>query len=246
MKQKINSQENIKNENESAEKKIDFDGEFSNEYDSIAPKIVPAYDSIYELTQHLLRVKLNKNARILVAGAGTGKEMINWSQSNHHWSFTGFDPAEAMLSIARKKVVAASLESRISLVPGFVNDVVEKDFNAATAILVMHFLPDDGTKLSFLKGIANKLKPGAPLVLVDLEGEIGSDEFNTLKDAWKDQQIFKRGEINKVREEFEIREKEIYFIPQKRIESLLEEVSFKKINKFFKAYLFSGYVAVKE
>ena len=49
-----------------------------------------------------------------------------------------------------------------------------------------------------------------------------------------------------VREEFVIREKEIYFIPQKRIESLLEEVGFIKIHKFFKAYLFGGYVAVKK
>ena len=56
-----------------------------------------------------------------------------------------------MLLIARKKVAAASLENRISLVRGLINDVAEKDFDAATSILVMHFLPDDGTKLNFLK-----------------------------------------------------------------------------------------------
>ena len=43
---------------------------------------------------------MDKKARILVAGAGTGKEMIDWAQNNPNWSFIGFDPAGAMLSIA--------------------------------------------------------------------------------------------------------------------------------------------------
>jgi tRNA (cmo5U34)-methyltransferase len=227
------------------EKQIDFNGEWSNEYDDKAHKIIPAYHSIYELTQHLLRDRLNKEARILVAGAGTGKEIIGCSQNNSRWSFTGFDPAEPMLSIARKKVAAASLENKISLVQGIIDDVTEKDFDAATSILVMQFLPDDGTKLNFLKGISDKLKPGALIVLVDLEGEIGSDEYNTFNAAWKNQQLFIRGENDRVRKEFIIREKEVHFIPQKRIESLLEEVGFYKIHKFFKAYLFGGYVAIK-
>jgi tRNA (cmo5U34)-methyltransferase len=181
-----------------------------------------------------------------VAGAGTGKEIIEWLQSNPHWTITGFDPAEAMLSIARKKVAAASLENNIFLVRGLINDVAEEDFDAATSILVMHFLPDDGTKLDFLKSIADKLKPGAIMVLFDLEGEVGSAEYSTLNDAWKDQQIFKRGDADRIEEEFLRREKEVHFIPQERIESLLEEAGFINIHKFFKAYLFGGYVAEKK
>lgn len=228
------------------EKKIDFNGEFSNEYDDIAHEIIPAYHSLYELAQHLLRDKLGKDPKILVAGAGTGKEIIDWSQHNPDWSFTGFDPAEPMLSIARKKVAAAFLENRISLVQGLITDITEEKFDAATSILVMHFLPDDGTKLNFLKGISDKLNPGAPIVLVDVEGKIGSDEYNTLSAAWKNQQIFKRDDVDKVNEEFELREKEVHFIPQNRIESLLEEGGFIKIHKFFKAYLFGGYIAEKK
>jgi tRNA (cmo5U34)-methyltransferase len=235
-----------KDSNDMKEKEIDFNGKLSSVYDEIIPKIIPAFHSIYELTQHLLRERLDKEPKVLVAGAGTGKEIIDCSQNNPNWSFTGFDPSELMLSIAKKKVAAASLENKISLVHGLINAVTEKDFDAATSILVLHFLPDDGTKLNFLKEIANKLKPGAPIVLVDIEGEIGSDEYNTLNAAWKNQQIFKRDDNDKVNEEFELREKEVHFIPQKRIESLLEEVGFIKIHKFFKAYVFGGYVAVKK
>lgn len=246
MSQKHDSRQNIEKGKDIIGRQKGFNGEFSNEYDDIAHKIIPAYHSIYELTQHLLRDKLDKEARILVAGAGTGKEMIDFSQNNPHWHFTGVDPAAAMLSIAGERVAAASMENKISLVHGLINDVAERDFDAATSILVMHFLTDDGTKLGFLKGIAGKLKPGALMVLVDLEGEIGSDEYNTLNAAWKNQQIFKRGNNDGVREEFVRREKEVHFIPQKRIESLLEEAGFVKVHKFFKAYLFGGYVAVKK
>ncbi len=102
----------------------------------------------------------------------------------------------------------------------------------------MQFLPDDGAKLNFLKGISEKLKSGALIVLVDLEGEIGTDEYNTLNAAWKNQQLFIRGDGDRVKKEFMIREKEVHFIPQNRIESLFNEAGFFKIHKFFKAYLF--------
>ena len=58
--------------------------------------------------------------------------------------------------------------------------------------------------------------------------------------------MFTRGDNEKVSEEFIIREREVQFIPQKRIESLLEKVGFTTIHKFFKAYLFGGYVAIKD
>ncbi len=225
---------------------IDFEGELSDEYDESVSKIIPAFESIYELSQHLLMDSLDKEARILVAGAGTGKEIINSSRNNPHWSFTGFDPAKAMLAIARQKIAAASLENKISLIHGVIDDVAENDFDAATSILVMHFLPDDGSKLNFLKGIADKLKPGSLIILVDIEGEIGSNNYIRLSGAWKNQQIFKRGDNYTVNEEFELREKEVHFIPQKRIESLLNEAGFINIDKFFKAYLFGGFVAVKK
>ncbi len=233
----------IKNENE---KTIDFNGELSNEYDDTVGEIIPAFEFIYELSQHLLMDNLEEEAKILVAGAGTGKEIINSSRNNPNWSFTGFDPAEPMLGIARKKIEAASLGNKISLIHGLIDDVTEKEFDAVTSILVMHFLPDDGSKLNFLKGIADKLKPGSLIILVDIEGEIGSNEYNTFNSAWRNQQIFKRGNIGKVNEEFALREKDVHFIPGKRIESLLGEAGFININKFFKAYLFGGYVAVKK
>ncbi len=215
-------------------------------YDESVYRIIPAYESIYELSHHLLCDNLEKEAKILVAGVGTGKEIINFSRNNSNWSFTGFDPEEPMLKIARKKILKASLQNKISLVNGLIDDVTEKEFDAATSILVMHFLPNDRAKLNFLKGIADKLKSGSLLILVGVEGEIGSNEFNTFNSAWRNQQIFKRADSYLVNEEFALRENDFHFTPQKQIESLLSEAGFINIDKFFKAYLFGGYVAVKK
>ncbi len=227
------------------EKQIDFDGSWGNEYDNTAPEIIPGYHLIYELTQHLMRCGLSRDAKILVAGAGTGRELIDFSRNNPHWSFTGVDPAEQMLSFARNKIQAASLENRITLVDGRVEDVGQKVFDAATAILVMQFLPDDGSKLHFLKSICDHLKPGGLIILVDLEGEVGSSAYNTLNAAWRNQQLFTRRTKSKIEKEFMIREKEVHFITQDRIESLLKAAGFHKLQKFFQAYLFGGYVAMK-
>ena len=77
MKQNRNGRQNIENESDILGKQIDFNGDFSSEYDDISHKIIPAYRFIYELTEHLLKDNLDKEARILVAGAGTGKEIID-------------------------------------------------------------------------------------------------------------------------------------------------------------------------
>ncbi len=229
------------------EKQIDFDGQWANEYDDTAHKIIPGFDLIYELTCHLLRENLDKNAKILVAGAGTGKELIELSQKNPGFRFTGFDPAKQMLAFAWQKIKAAGLEDRISLVPGLSDDVKQKDFHAATAILVMQFLPDTGEKFTFLKGIHDRLKPGGFMVLVDLEGRMGSDEYNRLNRAWKNHQFYTRKSLDtRIEKEFMIREKEVHFIPPKRIKALLEEAGFFNIQKFFQAYLFGGYIAQKK
>ncbi len=61
---------------------------------------------------------------------------------------------------------------------GTISELDETNFDAATALLEMHFLPDDGEKLDFLKAIHNRLKRGAKLILADGCFDKNSAEFN--------------------------------------------------------------------
>lgn len=226
-------------------KAIDFDGDFSGDYDDIAKEIITGYHTMYDLARHLLEDALSPRARVLVAGAGTGKETVSCSRRNPGWSLVGFDPAGPMLEVAKKKVLASNLEGRISFVHGTVDDVEESDFDAATSILVMHFLPDDGSKLEFLEGISSRMKPGGKLVLVDLTGDRASDEYETLNAAWKRQQLSTRNDDVRVEKEFAARATDVMPVSSRRLRSLLTEAGFVDVYEFFRAYLFVGFVATR-
>jgi tRNA (cmo5U34)-methyltransferase len=229
----------------SVESGTEFNGEFSGAYDEKAKAIIPGYQVMYQLAQYLLEDKLGAQAKVLVAGVGTGREVLACSNANPEWSFVGFDPAEAMLQIAAKKLADKQLENKINLVHGLVTDVKQKAFDAATAILVMHFLPDDGTKQEFLNEISARLKPGSPLILIDLEGDPETDEYQMLKAAWKHQQLSTRDDPEQVSKEFEMRDRELNSVSQLRMEALFKEAGFTDIRKFYQAYLFAGYVATR-
>ena len=65
--------------------------------------------------------------------------------------------------------VAALAVELLAVVEGIVEGLPEDElFDAATALFVMHFLPDDGSKLCFLTGNRNRLKLGAPYIHVDV------------------------------------------------------------------------------
>ena len=42
---------------------------------------------------------------MLVVGAGSGNEIIQLAEGRPHWSFTGIDPSESMLTIAKERLL---------------------------------------------------------------------------------------------------------------------------------------------
>ncbi len=82
-----------------------------------------------------------------------------------------------MLSMASESLKANNCEKRVQLIEGFIDDVKEINFDAATAILVLQFLPDNEEIQKFLNGISSKLKPGSPIILVYLEGGFEGGDY---------------------------------------------------------------------
>lgn len=72
-----------------------------------------------------------------------------------------------MLTLAKVRVAEASLAARTKSVLGKLSDLpLDRAFDAATLIGVLHHIPDDCAKLSVLKDIAQQLKPRAPVTVV--------------------------------------------------------------------------------
>ena len=72
-----------------------------------------------------------------------------------------------MLEAARTKLAAAGLVDRVAFVQGRLTDLDTTLYDAAILSLVLHFVLDNGEKQAFLREIAVRLQPGAPLVVFD-------------------------------------------------------------------------------
>jgi tRNA (cmo5U34)-methyltransferase len=216
-------------------------------YDSKIRLFCGGYEEIFKLSYCCLNAVLPWNARVLIAGAGTGKEIAEFAALSPDWSFCGVDPSSHMLSLAQKKISEKKLAADISFVQGYVDDLHDKtDFDGATCILVMHFLKDDGSKLGLLKSICQRLKPGAPLVLVDGCGDPASKTFRETLNAWKQYPIMHGEDPKEVEKAFnDIILKMIQFVPEARILELLNEAGFDNVFKYYSGFLYNGWTACK-
>ena len=194
----------------------------------------------------MLRVYAGPESEILIVGAGTGAKILELGKTNSNWRFLGVDPAKPMLDLAKEKIEAAGLTDRVNLFNGFVGDLqIGKLCDGATSAMIMHFVPDDGGKIEFLRAIASHLKPGAPLVLMDANGDLNAPESELLIEAWKQQQVLTGVKRDEVEIGMKERVKSIQFVSSKRIEELLAEAGFHRIQRVFQNFIVGGWIAFK-
>ncbi|BAZ38540.1 hypothetical protein NIES4101_44790 [Calothrix sp. NIES-4101] len=232
---------------------IDFDKNApiaGSEYDKLAPMALPGYEAMHQMTLACLRSHLHKMsekaANLLIVGAGTGMELVNYAQANQNWCMLGVDPSVNMLAIASQKIQEHNLSERIKVFTGYIHQLPNNPiYDAATAILVMHFIPDDGSKLDFLENIFQRLKPSAPFILVDVFGEKGTDELEAkismMKCFWQEAGV----SPEKVSELLEGLATGVYPIPETRVFELLQQAGFTKIIRFYTGIWIGGWVATK-
>jgi len=215
-------------------------------YDGRIRQLFPFYKTIHTAINAILRGVVGAESEVLIVGAGTGAEILELGKTNPRWRFLGVDPAQSMLDLAKEKIEAAGLTDRVSLVNGFVGDLpIDKLYDGATAAMIMHFVPDDGGKIEFLRAIASHVKSGAPLVLMDANGDLNAPESELMIEAWKQQQVLAGVKLEEVESSMKESVKSIHFVPSQRIEQLLAEVGFHRIQRFFQNFMLGGWIAFK-
>ncbi|MFF2754629.1 class I SAM-dependent methyltransferase [Psychrobacillus sp. NPDC058041] len=226
---------------------MEFDAKLSKQYDSGIRRALPTYDTMLRLIQTFLRANTVENANILVVGAGGGNEVTSFSVNNPRWTFTGVDPSETMLAVAKDKCKEAGVSDRVELIQGTVEDVEGlTNFDAATCILVLHFIHSYEEKLKTLQEIHSRLKNGAPFVLISKYGDPTSPEFKERLKLWKSYWLdTTKLSVNEVKE----MEQDILtlsYLPKEIIEQLLAEAGFNQVAMFFSTTLFGGWICFKE
>lgn len=154
-------------------------------YAQAVRRVNVGYDLLFTLTHCFLRALDRPELDLLVVGVGGGAEIERFLPDNPGWRITGVDPSHDMLGLAQAKTEELGVWERVTMLRGTVEDLtVEARFDAATCLFVLHFLTDEA-KLETLRGIAQRLRPGAPLLVasgarVEI-GDLGVD----FRGAWQ-------------------------------------------------------------
>lgn len=141
--------------------------------------VVPGVAALHRMVRSIFDAELADNARILISGAGGGRELETLGASPRKYRLIGVDPSADMLEMARLCTSGRNFDSRTTLVAGTAADLPAEPHDAATSLFVMHFLPDDGAKSAYLDAIRHRLRHGAPYLHVDMCRD-GRESFERL------------------------------------------------------------------
>ena len=217
------------------------------QYDAGMSKTFSGYDQLPLTMLAYLSVRLGDNATVLDVGCGTGTTLITYATHKPNWSLVGVDLSETMLKLAQSKIDTQAMSSRIQLQQGTITTLPQAEtFDATTMILVEHLLPDDGTKLALLKGIAQRLKSGGWFILAGLHGDFATAETQSAFNVWLEYVRFQGFSDERLKELRKRATVEDSIISEARICALLDEAGFHHTEQIYKAHLVGGWLTQKK
>jgi tRNA (cmo5U34)-methyltransferase len=216
-----------------------FENERATGYNQFVETWIPNYHYFLDRLPKLLSESDQKE--LLVVGCGTGNEIERFTQAREHWDITGIDPSPEMISQARQKLRTFG---NVELVEGLVTDLdASRKYGAATLLLVLHFLDDNGDKQNLLNAISERLVPGAPFIMLDITGEKEQIMKNLhvlkllLPDGLDEDQVKNR--LARI-------EKELCYVSEKRLSELCVEAGFEPPLRFFQSAIYMGWITKKK
>jgi len=222
---------------------IVFDKNLASSYDKQFEKIAPIRDALHLLMRMALS-ELPADARILCVGVGTGAELIELALAYPHWQFTAVEPAAAMLDVCRQRTKDLGIDKRCEFHQGYLDSLPEGPlFDAATSILVSHFIMQQPLRQDFFQQIHVRLKTGGYLLNVDLAAPISDAAYQDLLKVWRRTLAHTGMPDNKVEEILASYSREISVLPVPELQSLIELSGFSAPRMFFQAVLMCGWIS---
>lgn len=214
-----------------------------DDYARLAEQFIPGRRAIFAIVEAALLELLGQSpSRILVVGAGGGEEILRLGLNNPNWSFVGVDTHQPMVELARRRLAELPVGARARVETTTIEALEDTDFDAATCILTAHFVPDDGAKLAFLKAIHSRMKPGAPLAIVDGVGIVGEERTELLRRIWRRHAML-NGVPEEVAESNAQNFKKVAVVSEEREEVLLTSAGFERLTPIFRGLAIKGWLA---
>ncbi|MBV1776657.1 class I SAM-dependent methyltransferase [Burkholderiaceae bacterium DAT-1] len=221
---------------------VHYDTRHVSAYDSKIRGLIPGYDVLHELSAQVLATQLPAYAHVLVAGCGTGEELLRYRGVSPAWRLSGFDPAGAMISVARERVATLSGESPVELFHGDIDAVPEMQADAATALLVSHFIADNGPRAHFWQGLAQRVRPGGCVLMSELMGQRDDADFQLQMQVWRKQQDAVSDRPDRVEQDFARLADSVYPLSEGRWYALMESVGLRPRLCFWRSLALQGWL----
>ncbi len=208
------------------ETSVVFDPIHASSYDKQFAKLAPVRDALNLLIRMVLS-ELPADARILCIGVGTGKELIDLAQAFPQWRFTAVETAAPMLDICRQRAEECGVAARCTFHEGYLDSLPKSDsYNAATSLLVSHFLKQIEERRNYFRQIAARLCPGGYLVNADIASDMSTSAHKNLFEVWM--QALKYAEmpaeqVEKFRASFG---QDVAVLPPREVESIIASSGF--------------------
>ena len=206
------------------------------------PAFMPGHAGVLQMAGVLLAERTPEDGRVLVVGAGGGLDTRALAGAGAAWRFVGVDPAPAMLELARD-VVGPEIGARLELIEGSAADAPPGPFDAATLILVLGLIPDDGSKLAMLREIRSRLKPGAPFILVDQCLDREASDFDLRVGRYVAYAVASGVDPHTLVRARDSMAGNPGLVPPQRDEALLVEAGFSEVEVFYVGMAWRGWVA---
>jgi len=220
-----------------------FDRERASSYDRQFAKLAPMRDALHFLMREILS-ELPIDARILCVGVGTGSELIYLAQNFPQWHFTAVEPAAPMLDICRQKAEELAIAPRCTFYEGYLDSLPASDaFDAATCLLVSHFIMQQDERSNFFRQIAARLRPDGYLVSADLVADMSTSEYQSLLEVWL--RMLKHAEMPfEEVEKFHVSYgRDVALLPPQTVEAIITRSGFESPVLFLQTLLIHAWYA---
>jgi tRNA (cmo5U34)-methyltransferase len=217
------------------------DPEFVKRYAEGPGRFLPGYAVMQTMSAQLIAERIGEEGRVLILGAGGGLEIEAFARLHPAWRFVGVDPAKEMLSAARKRAAVCGAQAEWH--EGYIFDAPAGPFDAATSMLTLHFVADDGGKFATLRAIRDRLKPNAPFILVDLCIDKSASDHALHVERYRRWALNSGADTEDVAATVERVKHLINTVAPARDEALLVEAGFSRTQLFYAGLSWRGWVA---
>lgn len=227
-----------------------FDKKVVSAFDNMISRSVPFYNESQDTAVRLAKEYYKKNTKVIDIGCSTGTTLIKLfkklsPEERKTIQMIGYDSSNPMIKEAERKTSNKKFKKKIKFINNEIQNLkIEKNVSVCFMNYTLQFIrPID--RQNIVSKIYKCLNKGGAFIFMEKILSKDSDISRIFIDVYHKYKLemgYTDIEINKKREALEN-----VLIPYRDEENyeLLEKSGFKKIEKFFKWFNWSGIIAVK-